>query len=171
MEPVSPPPKGYDFFFLELPHFLKRGGGTGQAWTFFFLLWSNAAAIPQGASVLRDQICCIWSLSIDLGGQCLGGLGREGALQYSHVGQENPNSESGLPFPRKKGSGSQEHPGRHGWSQLTIDGYKDPRPEPAAGAGTRLCTHWTPASRSHTLDCSLSSLLTGDGASEGWSSG
>lgn len=126
-----PPPKGYDF--LELPHFLKLGGGTGQAWTFFFLLWSNAAAIPQGASVLRDQICCIWSLSIDLGGQRLGGLGREGALQYSHVGQENPNSESGLPFPRKKGSGSQEHPGRHGWSQLTIDGYKDPRPEPAAG--------------------------------------
>lgn len=94
MEPLcSPSPKGCNFFififfiFLELSIFLFCLFWAGLDVLFGFCgATQGLAVIPQGASVFRDQICGIWPLSKDLGGQRLRCLGREGVLQYPDVG-------------------------------------------------------------------------------------
>lgn len=75
------------------------------------------------------------------------------------VGQDNPGSDSRLLLAQKGGS-SEKHPGRHGWSQLTFDGFKELR-EQSLQLGKRA---GHPAV--YPLD---PSQLTGDGPYEGWS--
>lgn len=98
--PISPLPTVMTFFFLELSFFF-----------FFFLDWAGLDIFFCGATrqpfpgefLSPETRFAAFGLSaVDLGGQRLGGLGREGALQYPDKGQENPNSDSGLPFPPER---------------------------------------------------------------------
>lgn len=88
---VNPPPKGYGIFFLGLSHFLILFLDWAGSGTFFFLLWSRAAAAPKGASVPRGQTCCLSSFSYPrLRDQSLEGLeeGREPPPTCPNEGRE-----------------------------------------------------------------------------------
>lgn len=63
MEPLCPPPPKGDSIFSGIVTFSYSFFGLAGSGTFFFLLWSRAAATPEGACVPRGQTCCLSRLS------------------------------------------------------------------------------------------------------------
>ena len=78
MEPLwQPPSQRLWHFFLGLSHFLILFLDWAGSGTFFFLLWSRAAAVPEGTSVPRGQTYCPSSFSHPrLGAKDWMGLGK-----------------------------------------------------------------------------------------------
>lgn len=88
MEPLwQPPSQRLWHFFLGLSHFLILFLDWAGSGTFFFLLWSRAAAAPEGTSVPRGQTYCPSSFSHPrLRGQSLDGAGEEEGAPFHMPG-------------------------------------------------------------------------------------